>query len=146
MRRTLACAFACVLAAHASVAHADLGIRAGFEDGAHDLYLGVELETGADVGPAVFVPSVDLVLDSHNRLDLNADLRWDLLPIPETGIMIYGKAGPTLAVGDDNELGVSLSVGGDIPMKKRRSLQIELRLGFGDISSAKFGAAVLFPF
>lgn len=127
-------------------ARADLGIRAGFADGADDIYLGVELDTGARVGPARFAPSADLVIDDSNRLDLNGDLRWNLLPIPETGIMLYGKAGPTLVLAKDNELGVSLTVGGDIPMRRQRALQLELRFGFGDISDTKIGAAVLLPF
>ena len=145
-RLRTALAFTALAFAFPGSASADLGVRAGFSDGLDDLYIGVELETGATFGPAEFTPSADLEFAGSNALALNADLRWDLLPIPETGITLYGKAGPTLLLKRDNELGISLSLGADIPMDRGRSLQIELRLGFGDLPDSKLGAAVMFPF
>lgn len=148
MNRSLAIALGIVLLGaswpDSAARGADLGVRFGFEDGADDVYVGMEVESGVRVGPAVFAPSADLVIEDENRLELNGDLRWDLLPIPETGIMLYGKAGPTLVFSDDNELGISLTIGGDVPMRKGRSLQLEVRFGFGDLASTKIGAAVMF--
>jgi hypothetical protein len=134
------------LGAVPALADSDLGIRVGFTDGIGDVYLGVEWETGGFVGPAEFTPSADLEVDDRNLIAINGDLRWDIIPLPETDVMLYAKAGPTLLVGDDSELGISLTFGGDIGMKQGRSLQIEVRLGFGGVNESKIGAALMFGF
>jgi hypothetical protein len=122
----------------------ELGVRAG---GLDDFYLGVEWQTTAGYGPATFVPSLDFGLGDLDAVAVNGDLRWDLLPVPDTGITIYGKAGPTLLLADqNNEVGISLTIAADIAMRKGRSLQIEWRFGLGDIPETKLGAALMFRF
>jgi hypothetical protein len=122
----------------------ELGVRAG---GLDDFYLGVEWQTSARFGPATLAPSVDFGMGDLDAVAVNGDLRWDLLPIPDTGITIYGKAGPTLLLADqNNEVGLSLTIAGDIGLRKGRSLQIEWRFGLGDIPDTKLGAALMFRF
>ncbi len=122
----------------------ELGVRAG---GLDDLYLGVEWQTSSRLGPATFAPSVDFGMGDLDAVAVNGDLRWELLPVPDTAIAIYGKAGPTLLLADqNNEVGLSLTIAADIGMRKGRSLQIEWRFGLGDIPDTKLGAALMFPF
>jgi hypothetical protein len=129
------------LASPASAGH-ELGVRAG---GFDDFYLGAEWQTPARVGQAIFAPSVDFTFGDLDAVAINGDLRWDLLPVFDTGMSIYGKAGPTVILADqNNEIGLSLSVGADIGMRNGRSLQIEWRFGLGDIPDSKLGVALMF--
>ena len=76
---------------------------------------------------------------------LNGDLRWELLPVFDSGTSIYGKAGPTLIFADkSNEIGLSLSIGADIGLRSGRSLLFEWRFGLGDIPESKLGVALMF--
>lgn len=126
---------------------AEWGPRAGVTDGPGDFYVGVELDTDAHFGPARFVPSLDLEVGDVDATALNGDLRWELLPVPDTGLAVYAKAGLSLFLADGgNELGLALTPGLQIPMRNGRRLQIEVRFGFQDTPDRKIGAAVLLPF
>jgi hypothetical protein len=128
-----------------STAHAghELGVRAG---GFDDFYLGAEWQTPARIGPSIFAPSADFTIGDLDAFLLNGDLRWDLLPIFDTGMVLYGKAGPTLLLGGDNtDLGLSLTIAAEIGLSRGRSLQLEWRFGLGDIPDSKIGLAVMFP-
>ena len=121
----------------------ELGVRAGGLDG---FYVGVEWQTTARLGPAMVVPSIDFSMGDLDGAAMNGDLRWDLLPVPDTGIIIYGKAGPTVILADQNSaVGLSLTIAADIAMRKGRRLQIEWRFGLGDIPNQKLGIALMFP-
>ena len=129
------------LASPASAGH-ELGVRAG---GFEDFYLGAEWQTPARVGPATFAPSMDFVFGDLDAVAINGDLRWDLLPVFDTGMSIYGKAGPTFMLADNNnEIGLSLSIGADVGMRNGRSLHIEWRFGLGDIPDSKLGVTLMF--
>jgi hypothetical protein len=129
------------LASPASAGH-ELGVRAG---GFDDFYVGAEWQTPAQVGPAAFAPSVDFAFGDLDAVAINGDLRWELLPVFDTGMSIYGKAGPTFMLADKNyEIGLSLSIGADIGMRNGRSLHLEWRFGLGDIPDSKIGIALMF--
>jgi hypothetical protein len=132
---------ACTWTQTAFAGHA-LGIRAGGFDAA---YIGAEWQIPARVGTAIISPSLDASFGDFDATLLNLDLRWDLLPFFDTGILFYGKAGPTLAFSDQsNELGLSLTAAADIGLRRARSLHIEWRFGFGDIPDRKLGLTLMF--
>lgn len=120
----------------------ELGVRAG---GLDDFYFGLEWQTPARVGPSVLSPSLDFYTGDFDAAALNVDLRWDLLPLFDSGVSIYGKAGPTiLFAGPDDEIGLSLTIAVDVGLRKGRSLQFEWRFGFGDIPDDQLGVALMF--
>jgi hypothetical protein len=122
-----------------------IGVRGGIAQDPGQLVIGGQLEVGPVMGPALFVPSLDLQFaDGPTLLTVNTDLRWYLLPLPDTGIYFYGAGGPgmTLAEGDVG-LGVSLAAGAHIPMRAGRRYNVEARFGFGDVPDFKFLMAVV---
>ena len=131
-----------------------LGARTGFSSVPDQFVLGLQGSfgnVGGAAGTAIFVPSADVgVGSSHTSLLLNGDLRWYLLNLPETGIKFYGAAGPTLGyysfnnAGSATELGLSLTAGARIPMSGRRSYNLEMRFGFGDIPDTKLMLSLMF--
>jgi hypothetical protein len=121
------------------------GLRVGASRGPDEPYLGLQTELGTILGSARFAPSLDVGFgDGSNTTVLNGDLRWYLLPLPETGLRIYGAAGPTLSFSPDTEVGLTLTAGLHIPMKNGRRYNVEVRFGFGDTPDLKLGAGVLF--
>ena len=122
-----------------------LGPRIGLSRGPDQVFIGAQAEFGPLIGAARFVPSLDFGLgDGNNVTTLNTDLRWYLLPLPETGIYFYGSAGPTIVLSPDTDLGLSLTVGANIPMKNRRRYNLEVRFGFGDVPDLKIALALMF--
>lgn len=138
----LALAAACLAAVPAAAA-VGLGPRAGLADG-DDVFLGAQGEFGRVLGAATLAPSLDLRLGDEGATTANLDLRWYLLPLPDTGLKFYGAAGPTVVLAPDTELGLSLVVGLHIPMKSGRRYNVEYRFGVGDIPESKVAVAVLF--
>lgn len=123
-----------------------LGIRAGWDSGPDNAYLGLQTEFGRIPGGASIAPSLDVELGDGSSTIVNGDLRWYLLPLPETGIQIYGAAGPGLVLSPDTELGLNLAAGLHIPMKGGRRYNMEARFGFGDVPDFKLGASIVFAF
>lgn len=137
--------FACLTDAHAGSRNG-IGFLAGQDTGPNDFFIGGQAEIGPVTSSAFLVPSVHVGFDDGASGAANLDLRWYLLPLPETGIRIYGAAGPTLLFGSDTEVGLTLTGGFDIPMRSSRRYNVELRFGFGDVPDLKFDAAVMFGF
>jgi len=131
-----------------------LGARTGLSSAPDQFVLGLQGSfgnVGGAAGTAIFVPSADVgVGSSHTSLLLNGDLRWYVFNLPETGIKFYGAAGPTLGyysfnnAGSATELGLSLTAGARIPMQGRRSYNLEMRFGFGDIPDMKLMLSLMF--
>ncbi len=121
-----------------------LGLRAGMSMGPDQFFVGAQAELGPVVGAAFLAPSLDFEFDDQTSVAANIDLRWYLLPLPETGIHIYGSAGPTIVLSPGTDVGLSLTAGVDIPMKSHRRYNVEFRFGFGDIPDFKFAAALMF--
>jgi hypothetical protein len=122
-----------------------LGFRLGLSKSPDQFVLGGQAEFGPILGPAFFVPSLDAGFgDGESVIALNGDLRWYLLPLPDTGIRFYGQAGPTLVLSPGTDLGLSLVAGADIPMKRERRYNVEMRFGFGDVPDLKVMVGILF--
>ena len=121
-----------------------LGFRAGMSAGPDQFLIGGQAELGPVLSSAYLVPSLDLGFDDTNLLAANVDLRWYLLKLPETGIHIYGAAGPTVVLSPDTEIGLSLTAGLHIPMKSQRRYNVEFRFGFGDVPDFKIVGALMF--
>jgi len=124
-------------------AQTTLGPRAGFGDES-EFYLGAQLELPAKFGSVSLVPSLDFGPGTDASSVANADFRLYLVPLPDTGIRFYAAAGPTMMLSGDLELGISLSLGLNIPMKASRRYNVEYRYGLGDIPEHKIGLAVMF--
>ncbi|MBE0566360.1 MAG: hypothetical protein IH621_10405 [Krumholzibacteria bacterium] len=132
-----------ILLASLPAAAGGFGPRLGLEDG-DDFFLGAQGELGPVLGEANLVPGLDFRLGDSGTTTANVDLRWYLLPLPDTGLRFYGAAGPTLVLSPGTELGLSLSVGLNIPMQSNRRYNVEYRFGLGDIPESKVAVAVLF--
>ncbi|MFT5233029.1 MAG: hypothetical protein ACI9UK_002009 [Candidatus Krumholzibacteriia bacterium] len=131
----------CAPAAHADSA---LGPRMGLTGDNDDFFLGAQLELMAKFGSFSLVPSFDFGPGTDAPSVANADFRLYLIPLPETGIRFYAGAGPTMMLSGDLELGLSLTLGLNIPMKESRRYNIEYRWGLGDIPDHKIGVSVLY--
>jgi hypothetical protein len=121
-----------------------LGILFGQDTQPDHFFIGGQAEFGPVTSAAFLVPSFHIAFDDGAAGAANVDLRWYLIPLPETGIRIYGAAGPTLMFASDTEIGLTLTAGLNIPMKNRRRYNVELRFGFGDIPDLKFATALMF--
>jgi hypothetical protein len=133
------------LSAPPSAARDSLGFHGGLRQGPDQFVAGVQAETGPVLGPGHFAPSLDLGLGDDSTVTvIRGDLRWYLLPLPETGIRFYGQAGPVLVVSPDTELGLDLGIGADIPMKRGRRYHVEARFGFGDVPDLEIILGILF--
>jgi hypothetical protein len=131
-----------LLAAPAAWSQNALGPRAGFSGG--DFYLGAQFEFPAKFGDLSLLPSFDFGPGTSAPSVANADFRLYLIPLPDTGLRFYGAIGPTMMLSGDLELGLSLTLGLNIPMKGTRRYNVEYRWGLGDIPEHKVGAAVMF--
>ena len=149
MRRALlALTAATALLAAATAARADtaIGPRVGIGTDPDETFLGGQIEFPHVVGRASLVPGLDLGLGDANVQVADLELRWYLLPLPETGLRFYGGVGPTLVTSPDEELGLSLTAGLAIPMRADRRYNVECRFGSGDVPEFKVALAVMFGF
>lgn len=133
------------IGAHAQSTPA-LGFRAGASSSPDEVYLGLQGEFDGFLAGENFAPSLDLGLDDPRTTVFNADLRWYLLRLPETGLRFYGAAGPALLLDPQTEFGLNLTVGLNVPMHGGRRYNVELRFGFGDVPELKIGGGILFGF
>ena len=139
----LAALLAVAAAPAAARADAALGPRLGVV-GDDDVYVGVQGEFGPAVGEATIVPGIDFGLGDGPPTTVNCDLRFYLVRLPETGLRFYGAAGPSLESREDADLGLSLTLGLNIPMHGERRYNLEYRWGLGDLPDHKIGLAVMF--
>ena len=125
-----------------------LGARIGIDNSASQFLIGGQGEFGRFAGSAVLAPSLDFSLGGDGTA-ANLDLRWYLLPLPESGLTFYGAAGPTLFFtsgkgGSSTEFGLSLVAGMKIPMRGGNKYNFEARFGIGDIPELRFMFGILF--
>jgi len=140
----LCCGLMAALAAPTAHAESAIGPRAGVSGGGDDFFLGVQMEFPARFGAFGLVPSFDFGPGTDAPSVANLDFRLYLFPLPDTGIRFYGAAGPTMMLSGDLELGLSLTLGLNIPMQGSRRYNVEYRWGLGDIPDHKIGVAVMF--
>ncbi len=144
MRIGTVCLLLVALLAPATHAASSLGPRAGVSGTGNDFYLGAQMEFMAKFGAFSLVPGFDFGPGTDAPSVANADFRLYLIPLPETGMRFYAGAGPTMMLSGDLELGLSLTLGLNIPMRGSRRYNVEYRWGLGDIPDHKFGLAVMF--
>lgn len=125
-----------------------LGARIGIDNGPSQLLVGGQGEFGRFAGSAVLAPSLDFSLGGDGTA-ANLDLRWYLLPLPESGLTFYGAAGPTLFFASrkgasSTEFGLTLTAGMKIPMRGGNKYNFEARFGLGDIPGMRFMFGILF--
>ena len=127
------------------------GIGGGFSSGPDQFLVSGRMELGRVFEAARFVPSADLGFGQNiTAFSFNADVRWYLGRLPDSGLRFYGSAGPTLAHysgnkgGSATELGLSLTAGMKIPTRSGNGYNFELRFGFGDIPDFKAVFHVMF--
>ena len=125
-----------------------LGARIGIDNSASQFLIGGQGEFGRVAGSAVLAPSLDFSLGGDGTA-ANLDLRWYLLPLPESGLTFYGAAGPTLFFtsgkgASSTEFGLSLTAGMKIPMRGGNKYNFEVRFGLGDIPDLRFMFGILF--
>ncbi|MEE8404337.1 MAG: hypothetical protein V3S17_02990 [candidate division Zixibacteria bacterium] len=124
-----------------------LGARIGMNSNPSQFLIGGQGEFGRIAGSAVLAPSLDFSLGGDGTA-ANLDLRWYLLPLPESGLTFYGAAGPTLffasGKGASTEVGLSLTAGMKIPMRGGNKYNFEVRFGLGDIPELRFMFGILF--
>ena len=121
-----------------------IGPRIGTAGNSDEMFIGAQGEFGPAFDAATLVPGIDFGLGDEPPTIINFDLRYYLIRLPETGLRFYCSAGPSLQVGDESDLGLSLALGLNIPMKSLRRYNVEYRWGFGDIPDHKIGIAVMF--
>lgn len=133
-----------LLVSGSAFAASALGPRIGTTDGGDDLFLGAQGEFGPVVDAATFVPGIDFGLGDGVPTTADFALRYYLIRLPETGLRFYGGAGAAVVLEDDTELGLSLTLGLNIPMKESRRYNLEYRWGLGDIPDHRIGFGVMF--
>ena len=126
------------------LADAAIGPRIGVADKGENFFLGGQMEIGPLLGRATLVPGLDFGLEDAKSTTGLLDLRLYLLPLPETGIRIYGAAGPGFLLSPSTEVGLSLALGLHIPMKGQRRYNLEYRWSSGALPNHKVGFAVMF--
>lgn len=137
---------------NSAIAGAAIGPRIGYDFDTDNLVLGAEADLGRVFQNFNFIPSIDFELGDNSTTVLNADFRLDLFNLPETGLRFYGSAGPSLVLdspgngGDNIEIGLSLTAGMKIPMKRGNRYDLDLRFGLGDIPDLKLVLGILFGF
>ena len=123
-----------------------IGPYGGYGQQPDQFFFGGRAEFGR-FGPAVFSPGIDVGFgDNTTVTTINVDLKWYLLPLPDTGLYFYGAAGPTLVAAGGSEVGISLAAGMHVPMHGSNRYNLEVRFGFGDIPDLRILAAVMFGF
>jgi len=141
--RHIASAILLLLVATTAQAEVAIGPRVGLI-GNDDLFLGAQFEFSPIFRKASLVPGVDFGLGSNKPTLIDVDLRIPLIPLPETGLMFYGQAGPTWQVSPGSEFGFNIGLGLLIPMKDGRRYNFEYRWGFGDIPDHRVSVTVMF--
>lgn len=133
-----------------AVTGTSLGPMIVLDSNSDAISIGASAETKSFLSNAKLAPSIDFSLGDNSVTTLNMDLRWYLIPLPNTGLKFYGSAGPTLLFrdgpkGDSNsELGITLSAGVRISTLTKTSYLFEARFGFGDLPDTRFSFAMLF--
>jgi hypothetical protein len=132
---------ATALVVSAPLAHADIrgwGPRAGLGFDPDQFVVGLAVVSEPILGPALLSSTFDLgVGDDVTIFELSLDLRWDLIPVPDTGVFVYGAIGPTLVIADydggsNTDIGIGAALGLEIPSRGNRMYDVEIRLGLTD--------------
>lgn len=137
------------LGASAVTAQARFGLRGGFSLKPDQIVVGGQVELG-QLAFARIVPSVDVGFgDNVTTIAFNGDFLLRV-NIPDASIELYGGGGPTVLYADvsdgpsDWNLGLTLVVGGRLPVGGSHAVNLEGRLGVGDVPDFRLIAAIIF--
>lgn len=137
------------LSASGIAAQARFGLRGGFGLGPDQIVVGGQVEVGK-LAFARIVPSVDIGFgDDVTTIAFNGDFLLRV-NIPDASIELYGGGGPTVLYADvsngssDWNLGLTLVVGGRLPVGGRHAVNLEGRIGLGDVPDFRLIAAIIF--
>lgn len=127
---------------------ARFGIRGGFSFTPDQFVLGGQAEVGR-LAFGRIVPSVDVGFgDNLTTIAFNGDFLVKV-EIPDASLELYGGGGPTVIYADvsngpsDWNVGLSLVVGGRLPVGGSHAVNLEGRFGVGDIPDFKLIAAFI---
>jgi hypothetical protein len=125
------------------------GLRAGLGLDPDQFVVGGQFAIGKRLGIAKIVPSVDLGFGSDvMTIDFNGDLLFKL-NMEGSELSLYGGGGPTVAFWDSDfsdgswELGLSVVVGVQMPLRALKSSSVEARFGIGDIPDVRLLLGIL---
>ena len=137
------------MSASGVAAQAGFGLRGGFGLEPDQFVVGGQVEVD-NLAFARIVPSVDVGFgDNVTTIAFNGDflLRVD---IPDASIELYGGGGPTVLYADvsngssDWNLGLTLVLGGRLPVGGKHAVNLEGRIGLGDVPDFRLIAAIIF--
>lgn len=138
-----------ILSASAVAAQARFGLRGGFGLKPDQFVIGGQAEVG-NLSFARIVPSVDVGFgDNVTTIAFNGDFLLRV-NIPDASIELYGGGGPTVLYADqsnassDWNLGLTLVVGGRLPVGGKHAVNLEGRIGIGDVPDFRLIAAIVF--
>jgi hypothetical protein len=127
-----------------------LGVRAGLGLDPDQFVVGAQFSLGKTLSIARIVPSADIGFgDNVTTILFNADLLLRL-NVEGTSFGFYGGGGPTLAfidrkdAGSDWQLGLTLTVGAQVPIFPKNATNIEARIGLGKIPDFRLLFAFIF--
>lgn len=136
------------LSASGTEAQARFGLRGGFSLEPDQFVVGGQVEVGK-LAFARIVPSVDVGFgDDVTTIAFNGDFLLRVT-IPDASLELYGGGGPTVLYADvsngpsDWNLGLSLVVGGRLPVGGKHAINLEGRFGVGDIPDFRLIAAII---
>jgi hypothetical protein len=137
------------LGASGVAAQARFGLRGGFGLKPDQFVIGGQAEVG-NLSFARIVPSVDVGFgDDVTTIAFNGDFLLRV-NIPDASIELYGGGGPTVLYADksnassDWNLGLTLVVGGRLPVGGKHAVNLEGRIGIGDVPDFRLIAAIIF--
>ena len=137
------------ISASGVAAQAQFGLRGGFGLKPDQFVVGGQVEAGK-LAFARIVPSVDVGFgDNVTTIAFNGDFLLRV-EIPDASLELYGGGGPTVLYADvsngpsDWNLGLTLVVGGRLPVGGRHAVNLEGRLGIGDAPDFRLIAAIIF--
>ncbi len=138
-----------VLGASGVTAQARFGLRGGFGLKPDQFVIGAQAEVG-NLAFARIVPSVDVGFgDNVTTIAFNGDFLLRV-NIPDASLELYGGGGPTVLYADrsnggsDWNLGLTLVVGGRLPVGGKHAINLEGRFGLGDVPDFRLIAAIIF--
>ena len=109
------------------------GVKAGFGIGPEQFVVGLQYSLGKALGIFRVVPNIHVGFGDATTVDFNVDFLARLVT-KDSGFGFYAGAAPTFITGDgDDEVGVTLIGGVQVPLIKNKGTNIEARFGLGDI-------------
>lgn len=109
------------------------GVKAGFGIEPGQFVIGAQYSLGKALGIFRVVPNIHVGFGDATTVDFNVDFLARLVT-KDSGFGFYAGAAPTLITGDgDDEFGVTLVGGVQVPIIKNKATNIEARFGLGDL-------------